>query len=167
MASIRKAREADAERIWRVHTSSIRDICSSHYSPEEVDSWVKRQSPEKYVQFMHLDYFIVAESDDEKNLLGFGHLGRSDVSKMPPGCEMQVKALFVAPEAQGRGVGKLLFQELEREAGAQGYTCLGVCSTLNAVSFYESCGFVVVKECVHCVGEHRLQCQILQKELKS
>lgn len=164
--TIRKATEADAEAIWRIHTSCIEKRCSSHYSTEEVRCWAARQQPENYVQFIQKDHFVVAETNDKRVVAGFGHLGESDPKKIPQGCGMEVKALYVSPEAQGEGVGRLLLGELEKEAKSCGCTCLGVCSTLNAVPFYQSCGFVLVGETMHCVGSHSLQCQIMRKQLE-
>ena len=172
--TIRAAQESDAEAIWRVHTSCIVRVCSSHYSPVEVDTWAKRQKPENYVQFIKKDYYIVAERRDHRgqeeerrslSLVGFAHLGKSDASKMLACCEMEVKALYVSPESQRIGVGKALLWELEEQARKVGCTCLGVCSTLNAVTFYEARGFVVIKDQAHCVGTQTLQCKIMQKKL--
>jgi len=162
--TIRDAKETDTDIIWRIHTGCIEKVCSSHYSKEEIESWARRWRPDKYVQFIRKEEFILAVHED--NVVGFGHLGAcEDHEKFPQGIEAEVKGLYVSPEAAGRGIGKALFEELRRRAVERGSSCLGVCSTLNAVPFYESCGFTVVKEVLHCVGDHSLQCKILEMQL--
>ena len=68
--TIRKAVEIDKDDIYRVHTTAIRKTCSSHYSPNEVDVWVRRQSPDRYVGFLKGGEIVIAETQD-KRVLGF------------------------------------------------------------------------------------------------
>ena len=160
---IRDAQETDADAIWRIHTGSIEKLCSTHYSKTDIEQWTRRQAPEKYVKFIGQDDFIVAIC--EGRVVGFGHMGAcEDREKLVPSIELEVKGLYVSPEAVGRGVGRALFGELERRAVERGCRQLTVCSTLNAIPFYESCGFVVVKEVFHCVGGHSLRCKVLENE---
>ena len=162
--TIRDAKETDADIVWRIHTGCIEKVCSSHYSKEEVEQWARRQRPDNYVQFIRKDEFIVAAQ--EGCVVGFGHLGAcEDHEKFPQGIKLEVKALYVFPEAAGRGTGRALFEELRRRAVDRRCSRLGVCSTLNAVPFYESCGFTVVKEVLHCVGDRSLRCKILELQL--
>ena len=162
--TVRDAKETDVDIIWRIHTGCIEKVCSSHYSKEEVEPWARRQRPENYVQFIRKDEFIVAVH--QGSVVGFGHLGAcEDHEKFPQGIELEVKGLYVSPDTAGRGVGRALFEELRRRAVKRGCSHLGVCSTLNAVPFYESCGFTVVREVLHCMGEHSLRCKILEKQL--
>lgn len=162
---IRDAQETDADAIWRIHTGSIEKLCSMHYSKTDIEQWTRRQAPEKYVKFIGQDDFIVAIC--EGRVVGFGHMGAcEDREKLVPSIELEVKGLYVSPEVVGRGVGRALFGELERRAVKRGCRQLTVWSTLNAIPFYESCGFVVVKEVFHCVGGHSLRCKVLEKQLK-
>ena len=81
---------------------------------------------------------LVAECDGV--LLGFGGLcAREDG-------EPEIWHLFVAPEAMGHGVGRLLTEALIDHARASGAPRLWVESDPNAESFYQACGF-------HRVGE--------------
>ena len=63
-------------------------------------------------------------------------------------------------------MGRRLLGEVERRAvelGCNGH--IGVCSTLNAVPFYESCGYVVVRDGLHGSGPEALECKIMEKQL--
>lgn len=166
---IRLATESDAIAVWRVHTDSIRDVCSSHYEQDEIQGWIDRQRPEKYLPFIAQDFFVVAEirsrANEDKPLCGFGHLANKAVQSK--GCsEMEVKGLYVDPNSLGRGIGKKLYLRLELHAREQACNVLTVSSTVNAVRFYESCGFAVVDEAVHCsTAGPALRCVRLQKVL--
>ena len=174
--TIRDANESDKEGIWRVHTASIEKVCSSHYSSSDVEVWSKRQRPEKYTQFILRDTFVVAESTEDGQVLGFGHMGSCDSAARThtarlsashqKGCELAVKGLYVSPEFIQKGIGKALYRELERRAKACGCARLLVASTLNAVTFYEACGFHAIAQGTHCAsGQQMLQCVNMQKIL--
>lgn len=64
-----------------------------------------------------------------------------------------VRAVFVAPDAQGRGIGRALMAEVERMAAAAGVVMLTLQSSLTAVGFYGTLGFRPVRE--HHHGEER------------
>lgn len=162
---IRDAQETDAGAIWRIHTGCIEKLCSTHYSKADIEQWAGRQAPEKYLQFIGQDDFIVAVCEDR--VVGFGHMGTcEDHEKFVPSIQLEVKGLYVSPEAVGKGTGRALFGELEGRAVERGCRHLRVCSTLTAVPFYESCGFVVGREVFHRVGGHSLRCKVLEKQLK-
>ena len=73
--TIRDAVESDADSILQVHASSVRQLCSAHYSEEQISGWVERQSKERFVQLIaRNDDFVVAE-DGSGQVIGFGHLG--------------------------------------------------------------------------------------------
>ena len=147
-AAIRDAIESDAESIWRIHTESIAKICSTRYSPSDIETWVQRQRPEKNVPFIRQDTFIVAQTT--QTLLGFGHMG----SREGCGSSMEIKGLYVSPESAGKGIGKMMMRELEKRARDRGCKVLVSASSLNAVGFYESCGFCVTNQS----GSHCGQC---------
>ncbi len=44
---IRKALESDAEQIWALHTESIRHFCSSSYTREQIEEWVRVPAVER------------------------------------------------------------------------------------------------------------------------
>ena len=64
-----------------------------------------------------------------------------------------IKYLYVSPESAGNGIGKLLMRELEKRARNCGCALLVLASSLNAVGFYESCGFYVKEQSSSMIGE--------------
>ena len=41
-ARIRAAVTGDAEAVWRVHTTSVRELCAGWYTDEEIAVWLQR-----------------------------------------------------------------------------------------------------------------------------
>ena len=164
---LRDAAESDADSIWQVHTASIKQLCSDHYSNEQISDWIGRQRKERYIQLIARDDDFVVVEDRDGQVIAFGHLGRcTDHGKYSPQVNFEVFGFYVSPVVKRRGVGRRLMAELERRAMAQGCTRLGVCSTLNATPFYEACGFVVHKNShCHCLGGVELECKVLEKSI--
>jgi len=59
-------------------------------------------------------------------------------------CELD--DLFVEPESMGRGVGRMLVDDLARRAAAAGATHIDVVANPRALGFYERLGFEVTGE---------------------
>jgi GNAT superfamily N-acetyltransferase len=54
--------------------------------------------------------------------------------------------MFVAPRAQGRGIGRLLVQRIEMVARERGLAVLIVPATVTAEAFYARLGFTAVRD---------------------
>jgi GNAT superfamily N-acetyltransferase len=130
MTAVRKARLEDSEAIWRVHTSAIREIARSHYTPEEIEAWAWPRRPEHYVEPIRRLEFYVAE--DGGVIVGFGTLNSAS---------SEVEAVYVSPDAARRGIGLMLLHALEERARVLGLTALRLDASLNAVPFYERAGY--------------------------
>jgi GNAT superfamily N-acetyltransferase len=79
---------------------------------------------------------------DGASVVGFGQLNQSTG---------EVDAVYVLPERQGEGIGRLLLAELEGQARAWGLGKLELSATLNAAGFYQRAGYYQ-----HDVILHRL-----------
>jgi GNAT superfamily N-acetyltransferase len=129
---IREALESDAERIWTLHTESIRHFCGSTYTQEQIDEWVGFLTVERYAAAMKSLEFVVGEEGGK--VQGFCILN------LQTG---ELHAIYLAPTASGRGLGRQLMNWAETMARDHGWKELVLQSTLNAVSFYEKCGFQI------------------------
>lgn len=167
---MRDAEESDTEGIMRVHTDCILKVCSSHYSQDQVQRWAQAQTLQRYASLVSRpDHFVlVVERGDSKRVVGFGHMGRSE-GRFSPEVDFEIYSFYVSPAVSRRGVGRMLYAELERRALRQGGCGIGVKSSLNAVPFYEACGFV--GDGGAGVGVHmgggvvELECKSLEKKL--
>ncbi|MFR9799464.1 GNAT family N-acetyltransferase [Streptomyces sp. MS06] len=83
----------------------------------------------------HRAYVAVGSDEHEGRVLGFYSLVLD-----PP----ELDLLFVADEAQGRGIGRLLVAHMQREARAAGLDRVAVVSHVPAEGFYHRVGAVRV-----------------------
>ena len=66
------------------------------------------------------------------------------VSAVSRGEALYVRSMAVVPDLRGRGVGRLLLEQVERYAGEQGFRCLELSTTpflTSAIALYERSGF--------------------------
>lgn len=163
--SIRDARETDVEGIMQVHLDCIQKICCHHYTQHQVENWVKRQSLQRYTSFLQQNNdFIVVLTKGGSDVVAFGNMGKEVNEKFTSHVNFEVYGCYVSPNVVRRGVGTLLLGELERRAVEQGGCGIGVMSTLNAIPFYESCGFEGKEWLFH--GEFQLKNKCMEKTLK-
>ena len=130
-ATVRAARDADAQAICALHLSAVRALCAPHYAPQIIEGWLRGRVPEGYLSGIRSGSMFVAEADTK--VVGFG--------QSKPG---EVLAVFVEPGSARRGIGSLLLARALSDAGADNGP-VRVESTTNAVGFYESHGFHVVR----------------------
>ncbi|MFP8875521.1 MAG: GNAT family N-acetyltransferase [Myxococcota bacterium] len=129
-ATIQKETRADAWRALRIRSEAILHQCTSHYSPEVLEVWADAKLSEGFVRQVG-DHFYVATVDDR--IVGTGMVNLESG---------KVDAVLVDPGCMGRGIGKQLLGHLESLARSEGLERLKLESTLNAVRFYRSVGFV-------------------------
>ena len=166
---MRDAEEKDVEGIMQVHIDCIQKLCNSHYSQDQLRQWVGGQSLERYASFIKQnDSFVVVLDKNDSSIVAFGHMGKKGCDKLPAEIDFEVYGFYVSPSVGRMGVGRKLYQELERRAVEQGGCGMGVVSTLNAVPFYEACGFELMEEVGMCYhGAGRLECRLLKKSINT
>jgi putative acetyltransferase len=127
---LRRASFEDVDGILRLIESAVEHGCRAHYSPLQ-----RRAVFLTYAETLFLDVVqsfdtIVAERD--RQILG--------TAQLDPGAG-RLRALFVAPALQGRGLGRVLLGAVERLARAHRLQLIEGAMSLNAVPFYRRAGF--------------------------
>jgi len=146
MYDIRPATADDAAEISRVVLSALHESNAGDYGPEIIARVARSFTPERAaVQIAERQVFVAVE---EKRILGTASLDGA-----------VVRAVFVAPDAQGQGIGRSLVAEVERAGSAAGIAVLTLQSSLTAVGFYSKLGFRALRENRH--GEERTVVMIL------
>lgn len=154
--SLRPAGDGDRPGICTVHVRAIRKTCSRSYPPEEIDDWAGLLSPDSYTAVLQTRVMIVATDGDM--VVGFGQLN-PDTG--------EVDAIYVLPERQGEGIGRMLLNELEEQARARGIATLELSATLNATEFYRRAGYAQRHASVHRLPTGvTLQCIRMSKQVQ-
>ena len=117
---------ADAEKVYLTHKASIETICAGHYYDRDIAGWIDILSPSIYENAIKEKIMIVAEDGGE--LLGLGILDALN---------KEICAIYIHPISKGTGLGKKILLELEYRARQKGIGYLTLCSTTNALGFYE------------------------------
>lgn len=152
---IRSAMLSDTERICRTHRAAIEVLCAGHYSEQDIAGWIDVLSPGIYENAISEKLMVVAEDDAE--ILGLGILGPD---------KKEICAIYVHPRSTGTGVGKRILLELEYMASENGTDSLTLCSTVNALGFYEHHGFSDQGQAVHELPNGvKLECIRMRKTL--
>ncbi|WP_108946384.1 GNAT family N-acetyltransferase [Shewanella halifaxensis] len=129
MISIRKARASDVEAIYSIRSRSILAKCADFYSAQQLQTWTQGSVTNEFIADV-VDNFFVSVIDNK--VIGSGKLNTTTG---------MLDAIFVEPECFGQGAAKKMLAFLEALAIEHQLSCLKLDSTLNAASFYRSCGF--------------------------
>ncbi len=127
---IRLARLSDSEKIYFTHKASIVALCKGYYCEQDVIGWIDILSPGIYEDAINEKIMIVAEDGDK--ILGLGILDAEN---------KEICAIYIHPNSTGIGLGKSILLELENRAHEKGVDVLTLCSTTNALGFYEYHGY--------------------------
>jgi ribosomal protein S18 acetylase RimI-like enzyme len=133
LVTIRKAEELDAVPIHELHLRSVRQLCSTVYSTEIIEGWLKNRAPEGYLNGIRKGEMYVAEIGGR--MVGFGHA--------VPG---EIAAIYVDPAFTRRSIGSLLVENGMEMAKTGTSGTIIIVSTLNACPLYEKCGFKIMRE---------------------
>jgi GNAT superfamily N-acetyltransferase len=153
--NLRRAMITDTEKLCRMHKASIRDLCRSYYTSDQIEAWAGPKRPEHYERLIRdLIVFVAEEGAD---VVAFGAL---------EGTAADIRALYVAPEFVGRGIGSMVLEALESEARCLALPRLTVSATLNSVAFYGARGYSSVGAAENELPQGiRLPCVRMEKTL--
>ena len=137
---IRPAQAGDAADISRVIIRALRETNAKDYTPDIIARVELSFSPAAVERLIDQRDVFVAEMDNR--VVGTASLDGQ-----------ALRTMFVLPDVQGRGIGRLLVQRIERVARERQLAILTVPATVTAEAFYARLGFTAVREAYH--GEER------------
>lgn len=137
---IRPAQAGDAAGISRVIIRALRETNAKDYTPDIIARVELSFSPAAVERLIDQREVFVAE-------MGHRVVGTASLDGHA------LRTMFVLPDVQGRGIGRLLVQRIERVARERQLAILTVPATVTAEAFYARLGFTAVREAYH--GEER------------
>lgn len=141
MIVLRKAKETDIASIQDLANRTWKVTYTEYLSGEQIDYMLDKMynTGELLSQLQHGHTFLIArEGEDDLGFAGFSLIGHEDYL-------YKLHKLYVLPETHGKGVGKLLINEvfnLMKEAGAKKVQ-LNVNRNNKAADFYKKAGFII------------------------
>jgi GNAT superfamily N-acetyltransferase len=138
--TIRPALEDDANDISAVILRALRETNAKDYTDEIIARVERSFSPDAVRELMGKRTVLVAA-------LGSRVVGTASLDGSV------VRTVFVAPDVQARGIGKLPMAEIERTARGRSIAALTVPSSVTAETFYAKLGFKAVRDSYH--GDER------------
>lgn len=138
--TIRPALDDDAADISAVILRALRETNAKDYTDEIIARVEQSFSPDAVRQLIANRTAFVATIGSR--IVGTARLDGS-----------VVRTVFVAPDLQAQGVGKLLMAEIERVARERNIASLTVPSSVTAETFYARLGFKPVRDSYH--GDER------------
>lgn len=151
---VRLWREADLRPIAWLYYDTVRLVNARHYTPAQIAAWAPEVYPEDYWRrrFATRRAFV-AELDGV--VAGFAELE-------PPG---HVDCFYVHHALQGRHVGSALMQRLLDEGAGLGAKRLHANVGVTARAFFESQGFVVLREQARSYRGQRFRQFLMERRL--
>lgn len=138
--TIRPALDDDAADISEVILRTLRETNAKDYTNEIITRIERSFSPDAVRALIGKRTVFVAAVGSR--VVGTASLDGS-----------VVRAVFVAPDVQARGIGKLLMAQVEHIARARNIPALTVPSSVTAETFYARLGFKAVRDSYH--GDER------------
>jgi GNAT superfamily N-acetyltransferase len=137
---IRPALEDDAEEISAVILRALHETNAKDYTSEIIERVERSFSPVAVRQLIDERTVFVATTGSR--IVGTASLDGN-----------AVRTVFVAPDVQSQGVGKLLMAEIEQTARDRNIPILMVPSSVTAEIFYTRLGYKAVRDAYH--GDER------------
>jgi len=144
--TVRNAREGDAHGVAEVHDAAWRDAYRGVIPGRELERMIARRGPRWWHSAIVRGSRLLVLDFDE-TIGGYVSYGRNRVPSLDYGGE--IFELYVAPEFQGLGFGRRLFETARKDLSEHGYSSFLVWALADnerAVQFYARLGGVNVRQ---------------------
>ena len=143
--TIRKARAEDASEIADVHDAAWRDAYRGIIPGRELERMIARRGPRWWREAISRGSRLIVLDFDE-TISGYATYGRNRVPSLP--YRGEIFELYIAPEFQGMGFGRRLFETARRDLldhDLSGLLVWALADNERAVRFYSGLGGKIVR----------------------
>lgn len=151
MIILRKAKEEDIEIIQDIANSTWYNTYADYLSAEQIEYMLDKMYNKGILlsQFKEGHVFLMAQEDDKD--MGYAGFSILDTEAR----SYKLHKLYVLPEMHGKGVGKLLVNEVVNQVRSLGGRSieLNVNRNNKAANFYKSAGFEIKEKVDLDIGE--------------
>lgn len=133
---IRRALANDLDAILSLYYDTVKAINSAHYTQEQIEAWLSdEERPDNFAQKIMEQLFYVCLGENGE-LLGFSSITKSGYLDL----------LYANTDYQRQGIGTLLLEQMIIASKIYNYKRIVTDVSITAVPFFQSKGFVIVKE---------------------
>ena len=157
VVTLRRARPEDAAEIAEAHDCAWREAYRGIIPGRELEKMIARRGP-RWWRNAIVRGTNIAVVDFDESIAGYVSYGRNRMPTLEPGGE--IFELYLAPEFQGLGFGRRLFEAARRDLAAHRFeTCLvwALAENERALRFYERMGGEAAHRTQERFGEAQLE----------
>ena len=133
--NIRRFLPEDSKEVSDLIAKTLREVNSKDYSMEYLEKDIQRLQPKDILQRAEWTHFYVVCDADK--IVGCGAIGpywgRED--------ESSLFTIFVLPEYQGKGIGRVIVTTLEKDEYFKRADRIEIASSISAMEFYKHMGY--------------------------
>ena len=149
---IREFRPSDLQKVLELIWNTINTCYPAVYSPEAISYWEDIHTGEKILSDAKSGCVLVLENGG--SIIATGTLLGYRISRV-----------YVQPDRQGGGFGKLIMQELENKAKQKGLKEVKLYSSVVSKKFYDCLGYETIRETFLEIKGKRLDYYDMKKTL--
>ena len=149
--TVRPAKLSDVELLEELIERSARALCAPDYTEAQIEGALRGAFGVDTQLIADGTYFAVESCGRlvgcggwsyRKTLFGGDAEGARDPGRLvPPGDAAKIRAFFVEPSQARKGIGNLLLERCEQEAGARGFRRFELMATLSGERLYARYGY--------------------------
>ena len=133
--TVRRFQIEDAEEVAALIRKTLQIINAKDYSKDSIDRLVEQHTTEHVIERASWTHFYVI--CDGALIIGCGAIG----SYWGKDDESSLFTIFVLPEYQGKGVGKLIIETLEQDEYFLRAKRIEIPASITACAFYRKMGY--------------------------
>lgn len=131
---VRRFEKKDAKEVSKLIIKTLRTTNIKDYSKVYIEKGVRILNDENIIEKAEIRHFYVVCNDEK--IIGCGSIGYDEDKE-----ESCFYTIFVLPEYQGNGIGRLIVKSLEKDEYARKSKKILVPSSITAKSFYLKLGY--------------------------
>jgi len=158
-ASIRKGKQEDisaiSDLLVQTWQATYKHIYNADQIADIISRWHNAETLQKQLNDPDLLFLIAQEDETIK-----GHL----LARYGSDKTILLKRLYILPDAQGKGTGKMLYEQMLRAFPDAKSVQLEVeAQNIKALQFYQALGFVNIGRTDNCGGDSNIPALIMER----
>jgi len=130
---IRKFKKTDAPKVSQLIRKCITELFPHYYPKKVIDVLYKKNTPKSVIKRSNeRDYYVMEEKN---HILGIMGIQKNNI-----------RTSYVNPAYHKKGIGRKLLNHLENIVLEKNYSKLTTHSSLSAKTFYQKCGFKIIRK---------------------